>query len=235
MPQKKIYLTQVGEVTLYRRRGNRNLRLSITSRGSVRVSLPIWTPYDVGAAFARKNRDWITRQLAKTTKQPLYDGCRIGKAHRLYFSINDALGQSVKTRVTATEVKAASGLMIDNAGVQEKLRAAGERALKLEAEQLLPRRLEELSTKTGYSAERVIIKRLSSRWGSCSSTGNITLNSYLMQLPWRLIDYVLVHELVHTKHKHHGASFWDALEIAMPGARQLRKELRQWQTQLSPA
>jgi predicted metal-dependent hydrolase len=47
-----------------------------------------------------------------------------------------------------------------------------------------------------------------------------------MQLPWDLIDYVLLHELVHTEHLHHGAGFWQRFDQVLPGAKQKRKALR---------
>jgi hypothetical protein len=56
-----------------------------------------------------------------------------------------------------------------------------------------------------------------------------------MQLPWHLIDYVLLHELVHTKHLHHGKDFWDEFKIALPEARKLQKEMHGYKPQVKPA
>jgi predicted metal-dependent hydrolase len=72
----------------------------------------------------------------------------------------------------------------------------------------------------------VQIRKLTARWGSCSSAKVITLSYYLMQLPWPLIDYVLLHELSHTEHMNHGSDFWGKFESVLPGAKVLRKEIR---------
>jgi predicted metal-dependent hydrolase len=50
-----------------------------------------------------------------------------------------------------------------------------------------------------------------------------------MELPWEAIDYVLLHELTHTRHMHHGPEFWQAMEARLPGARRFARELRRRQ------
>src|SRR5690606_36436720 len=96
--------------------------------------------------------------------------------------------------------------------VQKAAQAAAIRALRKEAETLLPQRLRTLAEQTGFTYNSVAVKQPKSRWGSCSHQKHITLNLFLMQLPWRLIDYVLLHELTHTKVMRHGPPFWAELE-----------------------
>jgi predicted metal-dependent hydrolase len=110
--------------------------------------------------------------------------------------------------------------------VQSAVKKTAERALRKEAEKLLPPRLGELAKKHGFTYKSIRIKKLTSRWGSCSSERVITLNYFLMQLPWRLIDYVLIHELVHTKHLNHSSGFWSEFDRTMPGAKKIRAELK---------
>ncbi|MGZ6005017.1 MAG: M48 family metallopeptidase, partial [Candidatus Saccharimonadales bacterium] len=117
-------------------------------------------------------------------------------------------------------------------GVQAKALIGCERALRQEAETLLPQRLKQLADKHDYSYTGVDIKKLKSRWGSCNQHHHISLNLYLMMLPWALIDYVLLHELNHTKHLNHSPSFWTEIETKMPHAKQLRKQLRAFQPSL---
>jgi predicted metal-dependent hydrolase len=78
------------------------------------------------------------------------------------------------------------------------------------------------------SYHSVKVKRLASRWGSCSSNKVITLNFFLMQLPWPLIDYVLIHELIHTRHMNHSPDFWNDFERIHPGAKNTRNILKQY-------
>lgn len=89
-------------------------------------------------------------------------------------------------------------------------------------------RCEQLSHKTGLSYTRLTIRNQKTRWGSCSSAGTISLNIKLARLPDKLLDYVILHELVHTRIKGHGKAFWDELDTYVGDAKSLRLELRQY-------
>jgi predicted metal-dependent hydrolase len=78
------------------------------------------------------------------------------------------------------------------------------------------------------------IRKLSSRWGSCSSHQKISLSTYLIQLPDDLISYVITHELVHTKHMNHGKDFWNKMEQIIPNVKEKRKKLKTYRPALFP-
>jgi predicted metal-dependent hydrolase len=118
--------------------------------------------------------------------------------------------------------------------VQKAARKACERALKKEAEVLLGRRLQEISGRQALIYKNLKVKRLKTRWGSCSQDGIITLNYYLIQLPWELIDYVIVHELAHTRHLNHSRDFWNLVESIIPRAKERRKIIRNYRPVLLP-
>ena len=228
MATKQVSIENIGAVTLYKRRGNRSLRLSMTAHGEVRVSMPHWLPYKAGEQFALSKLDWILSHRAESSSPLLAHGQHIGKAHHVYFEANYGF-QKVTTRLRPNEIYVThpASLGLSDLAVQKAARAASLRALRKEAELLLPQRLKILADKTGLTYNSVGVKHLKSRWGSCSSAKDITLNIFLMQLPWHLIDYVLAHELTHTKVMRHGAPFWQELEQHVPSAKQLRKEINQ--------
>lgn len=115
--------------------------------------------------------------------------------------------------------------------VQELLRNAIIRALKKTAQAYLPPLLSELAEHYGFRYKKVKITGSKSRWGSCSTTGSINLSCYLMLLPPHLMDYVLLHELTHTKEMNHGPKFWEILDELTEGrARSLRAELKNFRT-----
>ena len=115
--------------------------------------------------------------------------------------------------------------------VQDLLRNAIIRALKKSAQTYLPPLLNELADHYGFKYKKVKITGSKSRWGSCSSTGSINLSCYLMLLPPHLMDYVLLHELTHTKEMNHGPKFWEILNDLTEGkAKTLRAELKQFRT-----
>jgi hypothetical protein len=234
MSTKQVSIPEIGDVTLYKRRGNRSLRLSIGAGGEIRVSLPYWLPYKAGEQFAASKAPWIAANRT-TGSVALRHGHAIGKAHHLYFD-QQAIATKVNARVAANEVRVSfpAAFSQEDRAVQLAAQKASIRALRKEAEALLPQRLEALAGQTGLQYASVGVKQLKSRWGSCNSQKEITLNLFLMQLPWHLIDYVLVHELTHTKVMQHGTPFWREIERHLPRARELRKQMGAYRPILTP-
>jgi predicted metal-dependent hydrolase len=235
MATKQIEIPSIGPVTLFKRRGNRSLRLSISADGEVRVSLPMWVPYKAGEQFVISKARWIAENRTQHETLVLKHGHGIGKAHRLSFE-PQTMATKVNARIVENEVRILYPIAqaTHDREVQAAAHKASIRALRKEAAALLPQRLEALANQTGYQYADVGVKQLKSRWGSCNSNREITLNLYLMQLPWHLIDYVLVHELVHTKVMQHGTPFWAEMEKFMPDAKQLRKQMSAYRPTLSP-
>ena len=97
------------------------------------------------------------------------------------------------------------------------------------ARKILCRRIGELAQLHNFVYNRVSIRKQKTRWGSCSSKNNINLNMNLLHLPSELMDYVLLHELVHTRVKDHSKDFWDELNTVVPNARQIDKKLKDYQ------
>ncbi len=73
---------------------------------------------------------------------------------------------------------------------------------------------------------KLIFKTLKSRWGSCSQNNTICINNIIYNLPNHLQEYILLHELAHTKIKNHSLIFWEELEKICPNSKLKRKELR---------
>ena len=101
--------------------------------------------------------------------------------------------------------------------------------LRKEAKRLLPERTRQLADKFGFYFTGVKIQSSKSRWGSCSREKNINLSLYLMLLPANLIDYVILHELCHTKEMNHGDKFWAWMDKVTDGkSKELRAELKKY-------
>jgi predicted metal-dependent hydrolase len=92
----------------------------------------------------------------------------------------------------------------------------------------LVERLDELCKQSGFRYNRVFVKNQKTRWGSCSEKNNINLNVNLVRLPDELIDYVILHELIHTRIKNHGNRFWEELSRFVKDPKSLDKKLRQY-------
>lgn len=119
----------------------------------------------------------------------------------------------------------------DNEELQEWLRKVIEEALRRNAKYTLPSRLQALSGRHSLPYSQVKINSSRGRWGSCSGNKNINLSYFLMLLPQHLIDYVLLHELCHTKEMNHSGQFWNLLNsVTSNKAFALREELKGYKT-----
>ena len=97
---------------------------------------------------------------------------------------------------------------------------------KAKAKTILMRRLGQLAEKHGFHYGKVSIRNQRTRWGSCSRKNNISLNIKLVLLPETLADYVILHELVHTRKKDHSKSFWAELDGYVGNGKAMSSALR---------
>lgn len=225
MASKTFVLSTGVTVVVTKRRASRNLRLSIASTGEVRVSVPLWTPYKIALNFAESRAGWISLQIKPVVA--LAEGLMIGKSHVLHYSPQSSL-KAPRSRLVSGQVVVLypSALSIHDSMVQTEANAACIRALRKQAKELLPAKLALLAEKFNFSYNTVKIKQMQSRWGSCDQHKNIVFNLFLMELPWKTIDYVLIHELSHTEHLNHSADFWTRVASCQPNHKEIRRALR---------
>lgn len=229
MANKQFEHPTLGVVSLIKRRGSKSIRISITPDGKVRVTMPTWVPYRSGVMFLQQKHEWVTSQL-ETRQQILEHGQLIGRVHGLYFeSDTNVLGCRVATTETMVRVRYNPELSSSHPDVQAAAVRGSKKALLKQAEAFLPDRLKTLSELTGFQYKSLHIRQLKSRWGSCSSSQHIILNYYLMMLPDELVDYVMIHELCHTKEMNHSPAFWALVAESIPDYRRLRKNIKNFQ------
>jgi len=97
---------------------------------------------------------------------------------------------------------------------------------KEQARFYLSSRLKEIARKTGFKYQKFRLSSAQTRWGSCSAKGTISLVWRLMMAPPEIIDYLIIHELAHTKEKNHSRAFWRLVEELLPDYRERRRWLR---------
>ncbi len=98
--------------------------------------------------------------------------------------------------------------------------------LKQKAERYIPARVKYLANKVEVKPNKIKVKEQKTRWGSCSSNGNIALNYKLMRFSKKVIDYVIIHELCHIKEMNHSKKFWDLVFSIMPDYQIYKKQLK---------
>lgn len=105
---------------------------------------------------------------------------------------------------------------------REKVIALAEEALKV-----IPERVEYFAKVIGVTYGKITVRNQKTRWGSCSSKGNLNFNCLLMLAPPEVLDYVVVHELCHRKQMNHSKAFWLEVEKVLPDYKEARKWLKE--------
>ena len=108
---------------------------------------------------------------------------------------------------------------------QDKFKSSLKSWYKIKFKEIAIPRLNYFSDKYNLKINQVRFKNQKTLWGSCSSKNNINLNYLLVMAPMIVIDYVIIHELVHTVHKNHSENFWNAVEAIMPDYKKAKKWL----------
>lgn len=110
---------------------------------------------------------------------------------------------------------------------REKVIALAEEALKI-----IPARVEYFAKVIGVTYGKITIRNQKTRWGRCSSKGNLNFNCLLMLAPPEVLDYVVVHELCHRKQMNHSKAFWLEVEKVLPDYKEARKWLKEEGSQM---
>ncbi len=197
------------------------------------VTMPYRASYESARQIVLEHHAWLLKKLASARKA------------EADVSLDFSEGKIVITRrhimrATACESETAWWTLKDGAltifypqhlslsdpQTQLTVRTGLVAAYRAEAKLLLPARVAYWADRFGFAYSHVAVKNMRTRWGSCSGANIINLNLHLMRLNDSLIDYVILHELVHTKIKNHGSGFWHHLQTLVGNSRELDAQLK---------
>lgn len=128
---------------------------------------------------------------------------------------------------TAWILQKRSGLLAPKTPVTRLPEVTSE-AGKRQIRRLVTQRVAHYAELMGVAYGRISMRNQKTRWGSCSSDGNLNFNCRLLFVPQELVDYVVVHELAHRRHMDHSPAFWQEVERYLPDYRERRAKLRQY-------
>lgn len=220
---------EFGEIKIRKNKLARSVKLSVGVDGSLRASIPYYSPEFAVRRLVNGNRDEIRKMLAThNAKNSYQDGDLIGKTHTLF--LRKFSGEEIKISNEGNQilVQIPQELAFENPLVQSEIRKTVSKILRKQAKAYLPRRIDFLAEKYGFSFEKLRFSHTGTRWGSCSSSGTISLNIALMNLPHHLIDYVIIHELCHTRQMNHSSKFWQEVEKYCPDYKKYIQEIKQF-------
>ena len=200
----------------------------MTENGTLSVTLPPRASAKHAEDLVESSREQIRQWHSKLAKvaPSLKDGDRIGQSHTIKFTPSSSATIHVATHGLTIVVEHPKLLFPADPKIQKALKPHLDKALQKEARAYLPRRLKYLAESHGFHYERIRYGTQKGRWGSCSTKGTISLNVGLMLQDPELIDYVLIHELCHTKQMNHSATFWSLVEHCLPDYKARRKRLK---------
>ena len=218
---------EFGIITLRRSAKASHVRIRLAPDGRLRASLPLYAPAFLVKRLIRSSREQLRAMIAEQQPDTTFEhGMQIGKSHTLIIRPSAVKQASAKRHGQQIVALIPSDVPMNSPEVTRIIRDAVIEALRIEAKSYLPKRLAFLAKKDGFDYERVRFSHASGRWGSCSTNGTISLNIALMKLPFELIDYVLVHELSHTRQMNHSEAFWKLVEAADPLYKIHRRDLK---------
>ncbi len=187
----------------------RTLAIEVTKQGEVVVRAPLRISDRRIARFMRDNQKWIERTRQDTLAKIASSEKRYLPGERFLYLGRSYPFESITFR-----------------SEYDDPRAHFESWYRDRAERLIPSRTRLIASQHGYNYAKVRVSSAKRIWGSCSAKNSISISWRTVMAPIECVDYVVLHELVHTRHKNHGKWFWRRVEQAIPDYRVRRKWLR---------
>ena len=212
--------------TLKRSNKRRSIGLRIDDRG-LTVSVPLRASEKWLHSVLQDKAHWVVEKLDgwQTHKPP---EIRMADGEHIPF-----LGELLTLRVVqslfaspAHQHGSELRVYVVNDSETARIEQAVSRWYQHEAEPLFAERVAHYAVLMNVSPRMLKLSSAETQWGSCTARGTVRLNTQLIKLPLRLIDYVVVHELAHLREMNHSAAFWKVVESACPGYVKLRRELK---------
>ena len=215
------------ELTFEVRRSTRRKSLGITvdRDGALILALPDDCPLDEGRAFAEEKQYWVFSKLTekKLLRQPIMpkeyaegEGhYYLGRSHRLKLVEDD---QAVPLRLYR-------GRWELRADVQRDADELFRKWYVMHGQRYMEKRVDRWADRLEVYAHDVSVRPLGYRWGSCTPSGTLNFHWRSVLLPVRLIDYIVVHEMVHLHEPRHDPAFWRRVERSMPDYGRRKREL----------
>jgi hypothetical protein len=234
MSQRVYQLPSIGEIIVTKHPSSRRMTIKLRHGALPKVVIPKLMPYETGYRFAVEKKQWIAEHLEKLANKPLSinyfneNDIFSTRYHKIHFKTH--LGKNVISQKFENDIylKFPVDADFNSPAVQQLIRKYISNVLKQEAKIYLPKRVDFLAARHGFRYNKVAVKDVKSRWGSCSGKNNINLNIHLMRLPEHLSDFIILHELCHTIHKNHGEKFHQLMEQLTVNEKAFEKELKNY-------
>lgn len=208
----------------------RHMRIKVTPLGEIVVVIPVGMDPATVPRLLEKKRGWLESVLQQIAeRQGSAPSSHALQPDRIELVAIDEAWQVEYDRHSKHKplISVPDRRLLLNSDLPSRTNAAHLRDwLQQRARQVLPDWLRQTSEEVGLPFAKVQIRGQKTRWGSCSSRHTVSLNRNLLLLPAATVRYLLIHELCHTRHMNHSASFWRLVAELMPDYQQHEKHLR---------
>lgn len=217
--------------TVHKKPRVRYLRLKMCAVNGLQITVPYCCSQPQLESFLTTQRDWIEKNWLKLQARQALSPCLEKEGQLRLLALNETwtLRYHATEKTTIHILPQANHCLLIQGAVHDQVlvRKALLGWLQRHAKAFLLQQLASWSAQTGLTYQQGSVRYAKTRWGSCSSKQQISLNSRLVFLPQEFIDYVIVHELCHTVHLNHSAQFWALVQQFQANALHLRQQLRQ--------
>jgi len=219
------------DIVFARSRRARQYRLTLRRDGTAVATIPERGSEREARRFVEQHREWLERARARQRRRPRAAEVWTVGTHILWRGlmtpVRVATDGSGPAGSPATRPQVCLGADVFRVSrLDDDLRPTLEAHFARRARIELPARAWELAAVTGVEVKHVTVRNQRSRWGSCSTTGTISLNWRLVQTPAFVCDYIIHHELMHLWEMNHSARFWARVEEVCPGWREAERWLK---------
>lgn len=213
-----ILNTKFGPIKVRKIASSRRIKLRVLAYNNIQVTAPYAVPLKEINAFIHKNEAWISQTIQRLTI-----GSYISEGTIIpLFDSNIEIDRQQKDEHSIF-IPFPNNESEDKQ--QEDLKRKINHCIRSKAKEYLPHRCKQLADQHNIAIQSVRIKKVRTRWGSCSIKNNINLSMYLVLFNKEMIDYVIYHELAHVTHKNHSQLFWNHLQELCTNAMELDRQL----------
>lgn len=201
----------------------KTIALVLTQDAMLIIRAPLKTPLDYLENLVSKKRDWIRTKLQEMQSKPKPRGKEFVNGESFFY-----LGKNYKLKIVSNidvDIELKDNLLL-SLGKVPYARDFIKKWYKSEAEKKIRARCEWYTKLTGYKPLSIKITDAQKRWGSSGPKRTVNFSWRLIMAPLEIIDYVVVHELVHLDQRDHSRLFWDKVKSIMPDFKKRQKWLK---------
>lgn len=214
LENRKVYSLEINDrkiqIEILKKSKIKTMSLRIDNTGKIKLVSPLFLPDALVIDFIKRKSEWILKHI---DLQEL--------SEETYF-----LGEKISVEEDQNSIKKGYKFLKDEKKLIVSENAYYDVFLNDFAKKILPKHITKLAVENGFLLNKIYIRRQNTRWGSCSSKKNISINYKIVKYSQEIINYVIYHELCHLKEMNHSVKFWNLLETYVKDAKKIRYKLK---------